>query len=151
MKKIFAVLLLMAGCSSAMADWGIQSPASPEDAFILGPIGAVEFNPSNSNNYGLALSESFVYGKLSSGPDSNHTLVSPYAFIGLFVAADVGQWVDTNANAPVVFDYGIMVGLPKLDVTLPEVAFSYNFRTNGFLIDAAFPADVIANVLCKKL
>lgn len=151
MKNIFLAVALMLLAVPAFAGWGIQSPSAPEDDFILGPIGAVEFNPSNSNNYGLAISESLCYAKLSQGPDSNHTLVEPYGFVGLFAAADIGQWVDTNAQAAVVIDYGIMVGLPKLDVTLPEVAFSYNFRTNGFLIDAAFPADVIANVLCKKL
>lgn len=151
MKEILFAVVLMLLSVPAFAGWGIQSPVTPEDDFILGPIGAFEFNPSTSNNYGLAISESICYAELSQGPDPNHTLVSPFAFVGLFAAANVGQWVATDANAPVVIDYGVMVGLPKLDVTLPELAFSYNFRTNGFLIDAAFPADILSNVLLKKL
>lgn len=151
MKKFFLSFLFLVGCGPAFAGWGITSPTTPEDDFILGPIGAVEFNPSNSSNYGLAVSESLCYAKLSAGPDSGHTLVDPYAFVGLFAAADIGPWVNTNGGQSILVDYGVMVGLPKLDVTLPEVAFSWNVRTNTLLINAAFPVDVIANVLCKKL
>ena len=155
MKVVAPVLLflLMLAPSPVMAVPLTAVAPAPvnQDSFILAPIGAIEFNPSTKDNYGLAISESISFAQLLPGPDETHLVVSPYAFFGVFCAANIGQWVATNAHADIAFDYGLMVGLPKLDVSIPEVAFSYNFRDNAFLINVAFPADILPSFLVHKL
>jgi hypothetical protein len=151
--KVGLFLLVMLACSPSFAVplTAVAPTNVGEDDIILAPIGAIEFNPSTKDNYGLAISESISFAQLLPGPDSNHVVVSPYAFFGVFCAANIGQWVATNAHADVQFDYGLMVGLPKLDVSIPEVAFSYNFRDSAFLINVAFPADILPAILVHKL
>jgi hypothetical protein len=160
MKKIFFLILLCVGMSAHSfggALSGITSPpAGGENAWVIAPIGAAEFNPSSSNNYGLAISEAIGYANLLPGADSSHVVVSPYAFVGPFLAANIGQWVATNGGAQISFDYGLMIGLPKLDATLPEVAFSATWNTVNhqgckLLIDVAFPADILSDILVHKL
>ena len=150
----FALFLVSSAYANPLA--GISPVTAPEDDFIIAPIGAAEFNPSTPNNYGLAISEAFAFAKLMPGPDSNHVAVSPYFFVGPFICANIGQWVSTNGNSPWSLDYGLMVGLPKLDETLPEVAFSatWNSITGGpakLTIDVAFPVDILNNILVHKL
>ena len=154
MKKL---LLLVAFLMVAGSGWSMQlfatlnPPQGGEDDFILAPIGSIEFNPSTPNNYGLAISESIAFAKVLPGQDSNHVVVSPYAFFGIFVADDIGQWVSTNGGSAMLFDYGIMVGLPKLDESIPEVAFSVNFRNQALMVNVAFPADILSSVFVHKL
>lgn len=159
---ILALVLMSAVLSprSVMAN-PIGVPVNPgpvgssEDALLMAPIGALEFNPSNSNNYGLALSESLVFGNVIRVDDS-HVAISPFVFVGLFGAANIGEWVNTNGGAAWNIDYGVMVGLPKLDTTLPEVAFSatWNSEVRGsakMMINVAFPVDILPDVLCRKI
>jgi len=133
-----------------------QPPSTGEDIFVLAPIGAVEFNPSSPNNYGLAVAESIGFVNVLPGADSKHVVVSPYGFVGFFGAANIGQWVASNGNAPWSIDYGIMVGLPKLDQSIPEVAFSatWNSIQRGdakLMINVAFPADILPSILVHPL
>lgn len=156
MKKFFILfsLLMVMGFSVGNANQlfaTLNPPSTGEDDFILAPIGSAEFNPSTANNYGLAISESLTFANVLPGQDSKHVVVAPYAFVGFFGAANIGQWVASNGGANWVLDYGVMVGLPKLDASIPEVAFSYNFRDGNFLINIAFPADILPTLLVHKL
>lgn len=133
----------------------LNPPALGEDDFLLAPIGAIEFNPTTPNNYGLAISESFAFAHVLPS-DDKHVVVEPYGFVGLFGAANIGQWVATNGGASWSVDYGIMVGLPKLDASVPEVAFSATWNTINrgdakLFINIAFPADILPDLLCRKL
>jgi len=126
-----------------------------EDALVMAPLGALEFNPSNSSNYGLAFSESLAFAHVTMADDS-HVAIDPYLFVGLFGAANIGGWVNSNGGEPWTLDYGVMVGLPKLDATLPEVAFSakWNSEVRGsavMMINVAFPVDILPDVLCRKI
>lgn len=154
MKKNFllmALLLLSVPAFSMQLFAPLNPPAGGEDDFILAPIGSVEFNPTTKDNYGLAFTECISFSKIIPGTDSKHVIVSPYVFIGIFGAANIGKWVDANGGAPWEFDFGPMVGLPKLDETLPEVAFAYNLRNSSFMINVAFPADILPSILVHKL
>ena len=158
MKKLFLLLALTLISSVAVAGpigLAINPPAGGEDAFILAPIGALEFNPTTKADYGLAISESLAFARLFPA-DDKHVVISPYAFVGVFAAANIGKWVDTNGNAPLSVDYGFMVGLPKLDMTIPEVAFSlkWNSINRGaaqIMVNAAFPSDILSDILVSKL
>ena len=59
--------------------------------------------------------------------------------------------VATNGGSNWQFDLGPIIGLPKLDESIPEVAFSYNLRDGKFLINVAFPADILPSLLVHKL
>ena len=149
---MFLAFFLMAGMASANPLAAIaQPPAGGEDVFVVAPIGSIEFNPTTKDNYGLAFTECISFAKVLPGQDANHVMVSPYVFVGIFGAANIGDWVAANGGAAWQFDYGPMVGLPKLDDTLPEVAFSYNLRTSQFMINAAFPVDILPSILVHKL
>lgn len=156
MKKLFFAFLLLA--STANAGWltdPIQPPVGGEVDWILAPIGALEFAPSTPSNYGLTLAESVGIAKVLPA-DATHVVISPYFFVGAFVAADIGMWVNSNGTQAISIDYGIMVGLPKLDDTLPEVAFSaaWNSINRGdakLMINVAFPADILSDILVHKL
>lgn len=156
MKKLLLALMFLTG--SAFANpltTPISVNPSGEDLWGYAPIGAIEFNPSNSDNYGLAISESLFFGHVVQS-DPTHVVVSPYFFTGLFAAANIGAWAQSNGNANISVDYGIMVGLPKLDSTLPEVAFSATWNTINrgdakLFIDVAFPADILSDILVHRL
>ena len=153
MKKFILLVLLMLVSTSSFAMSlfsDLNPPVGGEDDFILAPIGAIEFNPSTKDNYGLALSESISFARVFPGSDNKHVIVSPYGFLGFFGAANIGQWVATNGGANWIVDYGVMIGLPKLDEAIPEVAFSYNFRDGAVMINVAFPADILPGFLVHK-
>lgn len=154
MRKLFLLLALMFVSVPAMAVplfATLNPPIGGEDDVVIAPIGAIEFNPSTKDNYGLAISESIGLVKVLPGPDAKHFILSPYAFVGFFCAANIGSWVATSGHANIGFDYGPMIGLPKLDEAIPEVAFSYNLRNGSFLINVAFPADILPSLLVHKL
>ena len=156
MKKLFVAFMLMSSLSYAGAlTTPISVPSTGAQEFVLAPIGALEFNPSTPNNYGLAVAESVCLANLMPA-DSSHVFVSPVLFVGVFAAANIGKWVATNGGASWSIDYGIMVGLPKLDDTLPEVAFSASWNTQErgdakIMINAAVPVDILPDVLVHKL
>lgn len=157
MKKLLLVALLLLPCL-ANAGW-LTTPIQPaqggEVDWILAPIGALEFAPSTPSNYGLTLAESIGIARVLPA-DPSHVVISPYFFVGGFVAADIGMWVNSNGQQAISLDYGLMVGLPKLDDTLPEVAFSaaWNSINRGdakLMINVAFPADILPDILVHKL
>jgi len=155
-KLLFAVLMLLAPVVNA--GWltsPIQVPPGGEIDWVLAPIGAIEFAPSTPSNYGLVLAESIGLANVLPA-DQSHVVVSPYFFVGGFVAADIGMWVNSNGQSAISLDYGLMVGLPKLDDTLPEVAFSaaWNSINRGdakLMINVAFPADILPDILVHRL
>jgi hypothetical protein len=148
---MLALMLLSAPAFSMNLFADLNPPAGGEDDFILAPVGAIEFNPSTKDNYGLAISESIAFARVLPGQDNKHVIVAPYGFFGIFGAANIGKWVDTNGGAAWLLDYGLMVGLPKLDEGIPEVAFSWNIRDNSLMINVAFPADILPAFLVHKL
>lgn len=159
MKTLSAIVLFLMFASLGFCNplTGIGTvPAGGEDDLILAPVGSIEFNPSTSNNYGLALTESVAFAKVLPGQDANHVVISPYGFAGVFMAANIGQWAATNGGAAWSIDYGLMIGLPKLDESIPEVAFAASWNTiergdAKLMINVAFPADILSSVLVHKL
>lgn len=170
MKKIglfFALFLLMA--STAMAwdlpgapfSYGPQfqklaliAPVSTENDWILMPITDVNFNLGQADNYGLGAAYGLVFAAVQP-EDATHVNVNPFFFIGPFISANVGEFVNSNGKDAPSAEFGFVVGLPKLDANIPEIGVQCGWDTRGgpaiLSIDASFPLMIAPDSTIVKL
>lgn len=125
-----------------------------EDCFLLMPITDVSFNLGQANNYGLGGAYGFVFANVSPA-DATHVNVMPYFFIGPFISANVSEFVNSNGKDAPGATIGLVLGLPKLDKDIPEIAVQFGWDLRGgpstISIDAAFPLMIAPDSTIHKL
>ena len=158
----FIGFLLLASIAQATNPIGVplgMVPSNGENCWLAMPFTNVnEYTLNNQTNYGLGVAYGLAFANVTpSTPTSVN--IDPFVFLAVYDSVEIADWV--NHTGPLSDDYGLMLGLPRLDSSIPEICLTLNWNslTNGdpfkqsatIGIATSFPTDILSNFLVRKI
>jgi hypothetical protein len=122
-----------------------------ENDIVLIPTASLGFGVgSGIPSYGYSAAYDLVFGKVTVGSAGVDHL-SPYFGIGGAFYVDMGQWINSGLQLPVVADGGFNVLGPDIQGLVPMFELTWNFQTGEEkrIIGFTAPFDIADNLIIK--
>lgn len=129
----------------------LSSGSTFENDLVLIPTGSLGFGVGTGvPSYGYSAAYDLVFGKVSLGTIGIDHL-SPYFGVGGAIYIDMGQWINSGLQLPVLANGGFNVLGPDIQGLVPMFEMTWNFQTGEEkrIIGFIAPFDIADSLVIK--